>query len=46
MIRTLGTDARFEIERFLDTRVYLELFVKVKKNWMESDRALRELGYN
>jgi GTP-binding protein Era len=46
MIRTLGTDARHEIERFLDTKVYLELFVKVKKNWMESDRALRELGYN
>ncbi|MDY0291625.1 MAG: GTPase Era [Desulfuromonadaceae bacterium] len=46
MIRTLGIDARHEIERFLDTKVYLELFVKVKKNWMESDRALRELGYN
>lgn len=46
MIRTLGTDARHEIERFLDTKVYLELFVKVKKNWMESDHALRELGYN
>ena len=46
MIRTLGTDARHEIERFLDSRVYLELFVKVKKNWMESDRDLRELGYS
>ncbi|MFO7832097.1 MAG: GTPase Era [Desulfuromonadaceae bacterium] len=46
MIRTLGTDARYEIERFLDTKVYLELFVKVKRNWMESDRALRELGYS
>jgi GTP-binding protein Era len=46
MIRTLGTDARHEIERFLDTKVYLELFVKVKKNWMESERALRELGYS
>ncbi len=46
MVRTLGTDARHEIERFLDTKVYLELFVKVKKNWTESDRALRELGYS
>lgn len=45
MIRTLGQDARHEIERFLGTRVYLELFVRVQKDWTQSDRMLRELGY-
>ena len=45
MIRTLGQDARREIERFLGTRVFLELFVRVDKDWSQSDRMLRELGY-
>lgn len=45
MVRTLGQDARKEIERFLGTRVYLELFVRVQKDWTQSDRILRELGY-
>ncbi|MCK4622375.1 MAG: GTPase Era [Desulfuromonadales bacterium] len=45
MIRTLGQDARKEIERFLGTRVYLELFVRVDKDWSQSERMLRELGY-
>ncbi|MCK4691611.1 MAG: GTPase Era [Desulfuromonadales bacterium] len=45
MIRSLGQDARKEIERFLGTRVYLELFVRVDKGWSQSERMLRELGY-
>lgn len=45
MIRTLGQDARKEIERFLGTRVFLELFVRVDKDWSQSERMLRELGY-
>ena len=45
MIRDLGKDARIEIERFLGTRVFLELFVRVDENWSQSDRMLRELGY-
>lgn len=45
MIKTLGQDARYEIERFLGTKVYLELFVRVQKDWTQSDRMLRELGY-
>lgn len=45
MIRVLGRDARKEIERFLGTRVYLELFVRVDKDWSQSERMLRELGY-
>lgn len=45
MIRTLGQDARREIERFLGTRVFLELFVRVDKDWTQSERMMRELGY-
>ncbi|HKK01203.1 MAG TPA: GTPase Era [Desulfuromonadales bacterium] len=45
MIRTIGRLARKEIERFLDSRVYLELFVRVEKNWTDSQRLLREFGY-
>ncbi len=45
MIRDLGVDARKEIERFLGTRVFLELFVRVDENWSQSERMLRELGY-
>ncbi len=44
-IRSLGKAARLEIERFLGTRVFLELFVKVQKNWTQSARMLKELGY-
>jgi len=45
MIRDLGKEARIEIERFLGTRVFLELFVRVDENWSQSERMLRELGY-
>ncbi len=45
MVRSIGKAARFDIERFLDSRVFLEIFVKVEKNWTESARMLRELGY-
>ncbi|HKL24990.1 MAG TPA: KH domain-containing protein, partial [Desulfuromonadales bacterium] len=45
MIRTLGQAARHEIERLLGVKVFLELFVKVQKNWTSSDRQMREFGY-
>ncbi|MDW7643513.1 MAG: GTPase Era [Desulfuromonadales bacterium] len=44
-IRAIGKAARVDIERMLGTRVYLELFVKVQKNWTESDKLLKEFGY-
>ncbi|PLY02299.1 MAG: GTPase Era [Desulfuromonas sp.] len=46
MIKTLGQEARKDIERLLGTRVFLELFVRVDKNWSQSERMLRELGYS
>ena len=46
MIRTLGQASRKEIERFLGTRVFLELFVKVQKDWTDSERGLRRFGFH
>jgi GTP-binding protein Era len=45
MLKRIGTDARREIEQFLDTRVFLELFVKVRRDWSEDRRALKDMGY-
>jgi GTPase len=45
MIKRLGTEARIEIEKFLDRKVFLELFVKVRPKWRENETHLREYGY-
>ena len=45
MIKKIGRNARIEIERIFSLRVYLELFVKVEKNWSSDTRSLRRLGY-
>lgn len=44
-IRAIGQSARKEMEKFLGIRVFLELFVKVQKNWTDSERLLKEFGY-
>lgn len=44
-IKKLGTAARFEIEKFLNKKVFLELFVKIKKDWRDDDRNLKSFGY-
>jgi GTP-binding protein Era len=44
-IKRLGIAARKEIEKFLDTQVHLELFVKIRENWRNDDRSLKEFGY-
>ncbi len=44
-IKKLGTEARKKIENFLDAKVYLELHVKVKKNWRDDENMLRRFGY-
>lgn len=46
MIKRIGSDARSEIEHLLGTRVYLELWVKVKKRWRKDEQELRRLGYS
>jgi GTP-binding protein Era len=45
MLKTIGAEARREIERLLDTQVFLELWVKVRKNWRQNEKELRRLGY-
>lgn len=45
MIRQIGQRARTEIEGLLGSRIYLDLFVKVKEDWRNKEAALRELGY-
>lgn len=45
-LKKLGEAARADIEKLIDTKVFLELWVKVKENWRESDYLLKELGYD
>lgn len=45
MIKKLGTNARVEIEKFLEQKVFLELFVKVRPKWRDNELHLREYGY-
>ncbi len=45
MLKQIGADARHEIQRLVESKVFLELWVKVRKNWREDERELRKLGY-
>lgn len=45
MIKKLGTEARKVLEEFLQSKVFLELFVKVRPKWRENDLYLKEYGY-
>lgn len=45
LLRTIGSEARSSIEALLGTRVFLELFVRVQKDWTRSERLIRDLGY-
>ncbi len=44
-LRDVGTTARAQIERMLGTRVYLDLHVKVTKDWQRDPKQLRKLGF-
>ena len=44
-LKKVGTAARQDIEKFLERKVFLELFVKVEKDWRSRDNLLREFGY-
>ena len=45
MLKKIGSNARYEIERLLDEKVNLKLWVKVKKDWRDSDYLLKNFGY-
>ncbi|AWL11403.1 GTPase Era [Saliniradius amylolyticus] len=45
-LKTIGQEARQDMERLFDNKVFLELWVKVKAGWADDERALRSLGYS
>lgn len=45
MIKKIGTEARKDIEEFLGSKVFLDLFVKVRPKWRDNEMQLREYGY-
>ncbi|MCK5889173.1 MAG: GTPase Era [Methylococcales bacterium] len=45
MLKKVGSDARVDIETLIGNKVYLQLWVKVKKGWSNSERALQSLGF-
>ena len=46
MLKQIGSYARESIEKMLQSRVYLALWVKIKEDWRNSDFMLREIGYD
>ncbi len=45
MIKALGTQARIDIEKFLQQKIFLQLFVKVRNKWRDNEQQLKEYGY-
>ncbi|HHX77047.1 MAG TPA: KH domain-containing protein, partial [Firmicutes bacterium] len=45
LLKEAGTLARHDLEKLLGSRIFLELWVKVKKEWRNKDRYLKEFGY-
>ena len=45
MLKKIGTMARGDIEKMLDKKVYLELWVKVKSDWRNSDFLIKNFGF-
>jgi GTPase len=46
MIKRVGTEARKDAEEFFNKKIFMELFVKVAKDWREKDRQLKNFGYD
>ena len=46
MLKKIGSNARFEIEKMLEEKVNLKIWVKVKKDWRDSDTLMKNFGYN
>ena len=45
MLKNIGTQAREELEELVENKVFLELFVKVSKNWRKNSNLLKDFGY-
>ena len=46
LLKEIGTQARLELEEFLDSKVHIELWVKVREDWTKDEAALKEFGYD
>ena len=46
MLKKIGSNARYELERMLEAKVNLKLWVKVKKDWRDSDFMIKNFGYD
>ena len=46
MLKKIGSTARFELERMMEQQVNLKLWVKVRKEWRDSDLFLKNFGYD
>ena len=46
MLKKIGSNARYEIERLVEGKVNLKLWVKVKKDWRDSDFLIKNFGYD
>lgn len=45
MLKKIGEQSRIDIEKFLETQIYLELWIKIKEDWRNSENILKNLGY-
>jgi GTP-binding protein Era len=46
MLKEIGTKARLDLEQFFAARIYLELFVRVQKDWTQDEKMLKRFGYS
>jgi GTP-binding protein Era len=45
-LKRISTEARIDMEKLFDSKVYLEIWVKVKSGWADDEHALKSLGYD
>jgi GTP-binding protein Era len=46
MLKRTGTQSRIDLEKYLQKKIFLEIFVRVDKNWRDKDDSLKKFGYN
>ena len=46
MLKKIGSAARFEIERMMEMKINLQIWVKVRKDWRDSDLFMKNFGYD
>ena len=46
MLKKIGSNASYELERMLDAKVNLKIWVKVRKDWRDSDFMIKNFGYD